>query len=365
MTNLETRLDGGTQGFPLSPELRSEVMAAAIAALGDYVCPEMAQHLQAHLAQQGAAGAYDDLAEGMQLAERLTLELQECSGDRQLRLHFSPQPLPELTPQQSPTPAELAAERDRSAHRNFDLNRVERLRGNVGYLELFGFEPPEFLGDALAAAFTLLHHTQALILDLRHNRGGSPASVALLCSYLLPPYPALHLNDLHWRPDGSVRQSWTIPHLSGPRYLHRPVYVLTSGETFSAGEECAYHLQALQRATLVGETTAGAAHPGQGYRLGDHFWLFVPVGRSRSPLTGENWAGTGVVPTVKVPAELALLTAHRRALEGLLDSQPQGSQWRELQRSLVLVDQELNHQRADLITRLKCPAPAVALIAED
>jgi C-terminal processing protease CtpA/Prc len=94
----------------------------------------------------------------------------------------------------------LAAERDRSAQRNFDVNRVERLRGNVGYLELYGFEPPEFVGEVLAAAFTFLAHSRALILDLRHNRGGSPGTVALLCSYLLPAYPATHLNDLYCGP---------------------------------------------------------------------------------------------------------------------------------------------------------------------
>jgi hypothetical protein len=348
----------------LDADQRRAVIDQAIATLDHYVLPQVATQLQSLLDTQLQGDSYNDIATAPQLAERLTLELQATSGDRQLQVHFSPQPLPDLSPNRTPTAAELAAERDRSAQRNFDVNRVERLRGNVGYLELYGFEPPEFVGEVLAAAFTFLAHSRALILDLRHNRGGSPGTVALLCSYLLPAYPATHLNDLYWRPDDSTRQWWTLPHLSGPRYLDRPVYLLTSTDTFSAAEECAYDLQVLRRAMVVGEHTAGGAHPGQGYRLNDHFWMFVPTGRSINPITGSHWGETGIVPDVKVPKELALLTAHRMALDRLLDTQPDGGQFRELQRSLLLVERELNARRAELITQLKRPSPD-ATVTED
>jgi C-terminal processing protease CtpA/Prc len=230
----------------------------------------------------------------------------------------------------------------------------------VGYLELYGFEPPDFARDALAAAMTFLAHTQALIIDVRHNRGGSPAMVALLCSYLLPAYPPIHLNDLYWRPDDSTRQWWTVPHLMAPRYEGRPVYILTSQETFSAAEEFAYNLQVLQRATVVGEHTPGAAHPGQGYRLDDHFWMFLPVGQAINPVTQQNWAETGVIPDVKVPAELSLLTAHLMGLNRLLETEPAGTHFRELQQSMLRVERELNARRADLISQLKQPTSGSA-----
>lgn len=348
----------------LTADQRQAVIDQAIATLDHYVLPTVAVAMQQTLGEGLQANRYDDVATAPQLAERLTLELQTTSGDRQLQVHFSPQPLPDLAPNRTPTPTELAAERDRSAQRNFDVNRVERLQGNVGYLELYGFEPPEFVGDVLAAAFTFLAHSRALILDLRHNRGGSPATVALLCSYLLPAYPAIHLNDLYWRPDDSIRQWWTLPHLSGPRYLERPVYLLTSADTFSAAEECAYNLQVLKRVTVVGEHTLGGAHPGQGYRLTDHFWMFVPTGQSINPTTGSHWGKTGIVPDVKVPGELALLTAHRLALDHLLNTQPDGVQFRELQRSLLRVERELNARRAELISQLKRPSPE-ATVTED
>ncbi|HEY9887048.1 MAG TPA: S41 family peptidase [Candidatus Obscuribacterales bacterium] len=332
-----------------------QLLEAVIANLDHYVFPDIAARLQTDLHTRRQQVAYKEITSGEQLAQLLTLQLQELAGDRQLKVHFSPQPLPHIDPAAPPDAATLAAEARQSSRRNFDINRVERLRGNVGYLELYGFEPPEFAGEAIAAAMTLLTHTQALIIDIRHNRGGSAAMVALLCSYLLPAYPAIHLNDLYWRPDNTTRQWWTIPHLSGPRYLHHPVYILTSQTTFSAAEEFAYNLQTLERATVVGEHTAGGAHPGQGYRLHDHFWMFVPTGQAINPKTQSNWGQTGVIPNVKVPAELTLLTAHLIALNRLLETEPSGAQYRELQQSLLIVERELNAKRADLISQLKQP----------
>jgi len=337
---------------------RKAVLDAVIKTLDQYVFPEVADQLKADIRQRLDQQGYEEISGGEQLAQVLTLQLQELSGDRQLKVHFSPQPLPDLTSDETPSSAALEAEKYQSSLRNFDINRVERLRGNVGYLELYGFEPPDFAGAVMAAAMQFIAHTQALIIDVRHNRGGSPAMVALLCSYLLPAYPPVHLNDLYWRPDNSTRQWWTIPHLNAPRYLDRPVYVLTSQETFSAAEEFVYNLQVLKRAVIVGEHTAGGANPGRGYRLQDHFWMFVPTGQSINPVTQENWAKTGIVPDVKVPAELTLLTAHLMALNKLLETEPSGPHFRELQRSMLMVERELNTKRADLISQLKQPRTA-------
>lgn len=334
---------------------RTSLLNVVVETLDQYVFPDVAVQLQQDIQRRQQEQGYQDITGSEQLAHVLTTQLQELSGDRQLKVHFSPQALPELTSHQDLDPESIAAERYRSSLRNFDINRVERLKGNIGYLELYGFEPPDFAGDVLAAAMTFLAQTQVLIIDLRHNRGGSPAMVALLCSYLLPAYPPVHLNNLYWRPDDTTRQWWTVSHLPAPRYEQKPAYVLTSEETFSAAEEFAYNLQVLKRAVIVGEHTPGGANPGQGYRLSDHFWMFVPTGRAINPVTGDNWGKTGVIPDVKVPSELSLLTAHAMALNKLLETQSEGPQLRELQHSIVLVEKALNTKRADLISQLKQP----------
>ncbi|MEM9485437.1 MAG: S41 family peptidase, partial [Cyanobacteria bacterium P01_F01_bin.116] len=243
-----------------------------------------------------------------------------------------------------------AYQKQQSQRRNFDINRVERLAGNLGFLQLYGFEPPEFAGETLAAAMTLLAHTEGLIIDLRYNRGGSPGMVALLCSYLLPPYPAVHLSDVSWPAEERTQQSWTSAYVGGPRYTDRPIYVLTGPETATAAEEFAYTLKQLERATLIGETTAGKANPGAGQRLHDHFWMFLPTGQVISAVTGKNWETKGVLPDFKVPVELALKVAHYMGLTDLNKRVPKVDS--ELDAALESVKKQLDQMQQDLISQL-------------
>ena len=331
---------------------RQEVLEGIVEKLDEYVFPEAAKTIQQDILQRLNTGGYTDIVSAAQLAQTLTAQLQELSQDRHLRVFFSAEPLPQLDVKSDPTPEDLAQQRHSSSLRNFDFNRVERLQGNVGYLELYGFEAPTFAGETAIAAMNFLAHTSALIMDLRRNGGGSPGMVALLCSYLFPAYPPIHLNDLYWRTDDRTQQWWSLPYVPGDRYLDKPVYVLISQETFSAAEEFAYNLKHLKRAVLVGETTRGGANPGAGYRINNHFWIFIPTGRAINPITGTNWEGVGVIPDVKVPAELALKTAHLMALKTLIEHNTEVGLGRELKESLQGVEVELANMRKELISKL-------------
>lgn len=346
--------------LPLDAETRTAVLMAVADKLDEYAFPEVARKIQGDVRDRLSAEGYQAVNSGAQLAETLTAQLQAISNDPHLKVYFSPAVLPHLEPQTEVPPEELAYQRRLSELRNFDFNRVERLRGNVGYLELFSFEPPEFAGDVAAAAMQFLANTSALIIDLRHNRGGSASMVALLTSYLLPAYPSVHLTDLYWPKEDRTQQSWTLPYVSGGRYLDKPVYVLIGPETFSAAEEFAYNLKHLRRAVMVGETTAGGANPGAGFRLHDHFWMFIPTGQAVSVATGENWEGGGVLPDFKVPTELSLKTAQLLAIRKLMRDDDEGavlmpmekSLRRELEDSLTLIESDLDRMQQDLVGNL-------------
>nr|BFE79994.1 hypothetical protein GCM10020093_025950 [Planobispora longispora] len=147
--------------------------------------------------------------------------------------------------------------------------------------------------------------------------------VALLCSYLFDE--PTHLNDIYDRPGDSTAQFWTLPFVPGPRFgADKPVYVLTSGFTFSGAEEFAYDLQSRKRATVVGERTR-RAHPGVRYRVGAHLKSAVPCGRAINPVTGTNWEGTGIVPDIDLPAEHAFVHAYGLALRHVLELGEEGA----------------------------------------
>ena len=201
---------------------------------------------------------------------------------------------------------------------NFGIHRVERLNGNVGYLDVRRVPVPANAGPAISAAMELVAGTYALIIDLRRNGGGSPEGVVYWCSHLVDEQPPTHLNDIFRADTGETHQFWALPYVPGPRYLGRPVYVLTSSRTFSGGEDFAYTLQALGRAQVIGETTGGGAHPTRGFPISAAVHIAVPFARSINPVTGTNWQGTGVVPDVPVPQEQAYDVAYATALRHVL-----------------------------------------------
>ncbi|MEM8564438.1 MAG: S41 family peptidase, partial [Pseudomonadota bacterium] len=192
------------------------------------------------------------------------------------------------------------------AHRNYGVQRIDRLENNVGYLDLRVFAPLDMGGDTLVAAMNVLADMDAMIIDLRHNGGGMADAADLVASYLFDG-GRQPLTGVYDRPTDTLTQRFTQPYVSGRRFgFGKPVYVLQSKDTFSAAEALAYNLQALDRATIVGEVSGGGAHPFEYVPLTDHYVLWSVTARSINPITKGNWQGVGVKPDIEVDADSAL-----------------------------------------------------------
>jgi hypothetical protein len=273
-----------------------------------YVFPDTADAIARVIESRAAAGAYSSLSDQEDLATALTVDLQSVNGDRHLRVLFSAEPIVDL----SDPEAELAMWGARANTDAGGIGRVELLEGGIGLVEVRPVLYPAVLaGDRISAAMTLIAGCDALILDVRGCVGGSPDSVALLCSYLFDDEP-VHLNSMRYRDEARVEQSWTQAWVPGRRFGGaKPVIVLTSATTFSGGEELAYDLQQLGRARIVGEQTGGGANPRIGHRVHDHLEATIPIARAENPVSGTNWELVGVTPDVSASGEDAL----DRALE--------------------------------------------------
>jgi len=298
--------------------MRTRVIDGALQRLDEgYVFPAKAKEMIRSVRDRARRGAYDRVTSARAFADSLTADLQAVSHDRHLHVVYRSEGVADETPDGEPSP-EQRREHDAFGRRvNFGLERVERLAGNVGYLEIrsFGFTAAQ-VDSALAAAMNFLARTDALIIDVRRNGGGDPDMVAAVCSYLMPPNTLI--NRFYWRPMDRWDEFRTKP-VSGSHYdSRRPVYVLTSDHTFSGAEEFAYDIQTQRRGKIVGDTTGGGAHPGGLRRVTDHFGIWVPAGRAVNPVTETNWEGTGVRPDLPVRADDALRTAHLDALQRLL-----------------------------------------------
>jgi hypothetical protein len=302
----DTPLDAATRGAvveQLAHELDTRYVDAA---RGAALARSLRERVRAH--------AYDAITSSAALEQRLNADLEADSHDKHLHVEYSPDVFPITPADAKHDPEQAAFELAQMKRVNFGFDSVQRLPFNIGYFKLDLLMPPAETAARFAAAMTLLQDTRALVIDLRENHGGEPATVALLSSYLFDQ--RTHLNDIWHRAGNRTDEAWTSDKLDGPRFgTQREVIVLTSHETFSAGEDLAYALKNLHRATLVGETTGGGAHPGEMHRLGEHFEAFIPDSRSVSPVTHGDWEGTGVAPDVAVPAGRALVEARKRLMQ--------------------------------------------------
>src|SRR3989442_9460616 len=276
-----------------------------------YVSPEVRKRMSDSLHARLKRGVYNRYTNGPTFAIHLRADLDDIAHDKHLQILYSllprgPEPQPDTVTQHR---------REREA--DCPIWATERLEGNVGDLPFDGFVDPAEWGGTIVTAVTALAGTKALTIGLRENAGGGVAgSTPLLESYLFDR--RTHLTDLWFRHTGETRERWTLDSVAGARFGdEKPVYVLTSAHTLSAGEELAYDLQALKRATIVGETTSGQAHATFEARIDNHFEILLPTGKALNPVTGTDWEGGGVMPDVKVPASEALTTTQRLLREKL------------------------------------------------
>jgi hypothetical protein len=299
----------------VTPAMRAEVIRGVIREVDRlYVDPEKAHRLADTLRRQQKRKAFDSLETASSLCRTLTELLRAGSGDQHLRVDFSaaPMPMPPPAASGSTQPVE-SSQLAEAAAQNYGFAKVERLRGNVGLLDLRKFYDPQAAGATAAAAMALLANTDALIIDLRENGGGYGEMVNLLTSYFMTGDP-VRLRDIYDRETGEHAQEWTLPYVTGRRYT-KPLYILTSRKTFSAAEAFAYGLKNQKRARVVGERSRGGAHPTSMRQLNEHFAVFVPHARVVDAVTGTDWEGTGVAPDLETSAGEAPIVAHLEILK--------------------------------------------------
>lgn len=307
-------------GFCFMLQAQQEVLSPAFktTAIGDlsklmndyYVFPEVAQKTSKHLNQKLKAGYFDSFTTLESFAKALTEEVQAINKDKHMQI--------------SPTPPRQA--RDNSLERMFEDNRHElsylrnntggfkeakKLEGNVGYFDLRNFAPLRIAADYADSFMQLLSTSDAIIIDLRKNGGGDPATVQYLCSYFFNK--KVHLNSLYFREGDRTEEFWTLDEVNGEKMPDIPLFVLTSERTFSGAEEFSYNMQTQKRATLIGQTTGGGANPGRGMLINEKLFVFIPTGKAINPITKTNWEGVGVIPEVKTSPEETFAKAHELA----------------------------------------------------
>ncbi|KTE22421.1 hypothetical protein ATE67_00240 [Sphingopyxis sp. H050] len=312
---------------PLSGADRRAVVDNLVGALeANYVFPDKAKTIAAALLAHLDKGDYDDAADRQALADALTRDLIAASGDLHFFVGVDPQFVADHAAKADPAVAAALREKERQAEQrdNFGFADLRILDGNVAYVGLTHFADPELAYDTAAAAMRFIENSDAVIYDMRYNNGGTLEMAQLLASQLFRGDRDQELFDYYYSDDDKriERGQWVLPALPAKRLTGKPVYVLTGSTSFSAAEWFAYSLHKLGRATLVGERTAGGAHPVDRKPVGHDFFVQVPIGQIKDPVDRGDFEGQGVAPDHAVPSAEALTVAHRLALADIAKADP-------------------------------------------
>lgn len=265
----------------------------------NYVFPDQAALIINHLNKSLKEGKFkkDELLDSFAIA--LTKEIRIVNNDKHLGIWSVFAPAKEHEPSNDDYQIYLKNYTDTRKQAN-GFKEVKIIDGNIGYLNINFFLAET--SNTIDAYMNLLANTDAVIIDLQNNGGGNPKTVNYLCSYFLESN--LLINTLYFR-QGNRKEEVITHEINGKKRIDVPLFIITGPKAFSGAEEFSYNMQTQKRATLVGETTGGAANPGDVFKVNSDLEIFIPTGTGTNPVTKTNWEGIGVIPEIKTSAENA------------------------------------------------------------
>jgi hypothetical protein len=310
----------------LDREAQREVVSHLEVALKqNYIFPDRIPAISAELGRR----IQSEPIGSEQFAESLTLGLIKASADLHFSVAFDPDEVAAGRRAKAEGDATTQAQRDSERAANFGFRDARRLDGGLAYVRFDFFADPQYAQETAAGAMRFAEGAKGLIIDLRYNNGGVLEMAQFLMSYLYPAGKDQKFFDYYYTENGArvQRSQWSLAAVPGQRSGDIPVVVLTGSTSFSSAEWMAFSLQRLGRATVIGERTAGGAHPVTRVPIDDRFMLQTPFGEIRDPIKGQDFEGVGVTPDIAVPASEALLAAQKVLLQGRVEAGDADARW--------------------------------------
>lgn len=277
----------------------------------ELVIKKVSKHLEKHYILQDkglemsnliemnfSKGNYDSVENHLILSKKVNRDMKSIFPDKHLALVYKPW-------------AQLMIDSVKKA--NSEIKRTplsaEVLEGNIGLITIgsFNFKPEEW-DDAM----TRLNNCRAFIIDLRGNSGGYAYLIEHSLSYFFEE--KMHFSTSISR-TGKESKIYTKKKIEGQRRLKEPVFILIDQHTFSAAESFAYNLQSFDRGIVIGENSAGGAHPKRNYRINKNYFLSISIMRIVNARTKTDWEGSGVNPDILTSSEEAFDLAYQKSLK--------------------------------------------------
>ncbi|WP_298312163.1 S41 family peptidase [uncultured Aquimarina sp.] len=277
-----------------------------------YIEPETGKQIADHIRTKHKKGHYADIKNPQVLSDSLKEDLRAINGDLHMSMIYK-------SPREISTGNTPSIQVNKSGlWTNYGLNEIKVLDGNIGYLKIKHFTQHQFLENIkpiITSAIESLKNTDAIIVDVRNNGGGFEDMVAYYISYFVDSKDPIHLSDYRCTLHNHTYGVSTDPDVLGTKLPNTKLYVLVNANTGSAAESFAYMLKHMGRATIIGETTAGAGNGASNHKINDRFTIQVSSEETINAITKTSFEKTGVIPNIKTSSVQAFPLGYKLALE--------------------------------------------------
>lgn len=271
-----------------------------------YVFERKGESISHLLLKELEQGKFSKNKDWQSLATNLTTTLQSISNDGHMYVRNEPKTVQELieaekSPKkdtQNQTTYDPFFYGEDAIKKNFGFKEIKILEKNIGYIRLSEINISGKSLPTLYSAMQFVSNSKALIIDLRDNGGGGSDVGAILPSYFLPK--DIVLLEFKSRTNETYTDK-TVSWLTEKKY-DNPLYIIVNKGTGSAAEAFAFAMQKQNRAKILGQTSAGAAHMNSWYVVNDKLFVSVSTAAPTLPNTEISWERTGVKPDFEIEA---------------------------------------------------------------
>ena len=173
------------------------------------------------------------------------------------------------------------------------------LENNIGYINFSGTDTRKSLEKNMGKILNDLRDTDGLVIDIRGNYGGVDAVSQYMAGYFSAErklYMTSRKRNGLLHSDFTEAVEWYVSPAGNEQYT-KPIVLLTSRFTQSAGETFALAMNELNHVTLVGDTTAGSFSDNPNFEMYNGWMFSVSVGDYRAA-NGSSYEGRGIATDV-------------------------------------------------------------------
>lgn len=285
------------------------VMAAMRLLRENYVFPEKVHKIETVILKKFKAGGYESFKTSQEFLTAVNADLERESQDKHVNISFGPDRVKQILKEKENEGKQPVVTKEwlqRMRFENFRLRKVEWLEGNIGFFRFLNFTDLAASKEAYVSAMNLIRNSNAIILDLRDNGGGSSEALEFLLSFFLRD--GLKIGEFRFRKNNRIEEKI----IKKDPVVNKipddvPLYILVSKRTSSAAEGMASNLRAFRGAIIVGENTKGEGNPGELFVINDLLYIMIPTAISVSAAPDSKpIEGVGVAPDILINPDKSL-----------------------------------------------------------